>query len=158
MMMTDGAVGFTADEVATSESTRSARLKWVIVVDETIAPGLQVNAAVCVAAATAAGVTNLLAGDVTDADGARHPGLPWAGCSILVASPDQLVALRVKVDATEGLFVADMPAAAQETRVYDEFAERIAETPTSEVRALAMSVVGPRRDVDRLVRRLSLMA
>ena len=36
-------IGFSAEEILTSEPTRSARLKWVVVVDETLSPGLMVK-------------------------------------------------------------------------------------------------------------------
>jgi hypothetical protein len=42
--------GFAPEEIITSEPTRSARLKWVIVADEAIPAGLMVNAVACIAA------------------------------------------------------------------------------------------------------------
>ena len=41
-------------------TTRSARLKWVVVVDEAMPAGRVANAAICVAAATATSVTGLI--------------------------------------------------------------------------------------------------
>ena len=148
-------IGFEPHEIATGEPTRSARLKWVVIVDSSLAPGRQVNAAVCVAAATASSVSGLLGPDGDDASGVPHPGLPWAGCTVLGATPERLAAVRA---AASEVFVADMPAAAQETRVYDEYLEQLAATPTTELRPLAISMVGPRADIDRLVKRLSLLA
>lgn len=61
MSMTDDIlVGFEPDEVRIGEPTRSARLKWVIVVDEALPAGRAVNAAVCVSAGTATRVAGLL--------------------------------------------------------------------------------------------------
>lgn len=151
-------VGFTAEEVDTSAPTRSARLKWVVVVDADIAPGRAVNAAVCVAAATSAAVSGVLGPAATDVDGAVHPGLPWAGCTILTADAATLRQIRTKAAAHAGTFVADMPAAAQETRVYDEYLDAVSATPAEELAYLAVSVVGPRNRVDKIVGRLPLMA
>lgn len=150
-------VGFRPDEVDTAAPTRAARLKWVVVVDESLPTGIAANAAICTAAATAAGVTGLLGQDAVDADGSTHPGLPWAGCSVLRASGEQLAAIRAKADASEGVFVADMPAAAQLTRVYDEYLETVAETPSDALPYYAVSVVGPRNRVDKIVGRLALL-
>src|SRR4051794_31762156 len=74
-------VGFSPDEIDTSAPTRSARLKWVVVVNEALPAGLAVNAAICAAAATSPAISGLLGDGVDDADGNWHPGLPWAGCS-----------------------------------------------------------------------------
>lgn len=150
-------IGFAPEEQDTAAPTRSARLKWVVVVNEALAPGLAVNAAICAAAATAAQVSGLLGPDAEDADGNAHPGLPWAGCSVLVADAETLRTIRAKAAAHEGTFVADMPAAAQQTRVYDEYLAAVAETPPDEIEYYAVSVIGPRNRVDKIVGRLPLM-
>lgn len=150
-------VGFATEEVDTASPTRAARLKWVVVVNETLASGIAANAAVCVAAATASGVAGLLGPDGVDADGHPHPGLPWAGCTVLSASAEQLRALRAAAASSEGEFVADMPAAAQSTRVYDEYLGELAGTAADDVEYYAVSIVGPRNRVDRLVRKLPLL-
>ena len=124
-------VGFAPDEILTAEPTRAARLKWVVVVDSALPSGLAVNAAVCVAAATQANVTGLLGPDAVGPDGRAHPGLPWAGCSVLGADAVALAALRQKAVDSDGVFVADMPEAAQLTRVYDEYRDTVAATPAS---------------------------
>jgi len=149
-------VGFDPDEIRTGEPTRSARLKWVVVVDQSLPPGRAANAAICVAAATTSGVDGLLGPAARDATGSDHPGLPWAGCSVLSASADQLAQIRAKAATSLGVFVADMPAAAQHTRVYDEYLSEVARTDAP--RYYAVSVVGPRNRVDKLVGKLPLLA
>lgn len=151
-------VGFTPEEIRLDESTRSARLKWVILVDEGLPAGRQVNAAACIAAATSARVPGLLGPDATDADGEQHPGLPWAGCTILAAASDALSAILVKATALDDVLVVDMPAIAQEVRVYSEYVEAMAATPLTGLAPLAVGLVGPRKSVDKLVKRLSLLA
>lgn len=75
--------GYSPDEIITSETTRTARLKWVIVVNDTLPAGLMVNAVACVAASTGALVEGLVAGGGPDASGATTPGFPGpdAACS-----------------------------------------------------------------------------
>jgi hypothetical protein len=150
-------VGFEPDEIRTDEPTRSARLKWVIVVDEALPPGRAVNAAVCVAAATTAGVGGLLGPDAEDADGRVHPGLPWAGCAVLRAPAERLTALRAKAAETLGVYVADMPVVAQETRVYDDYRRRVEKTGAADLAYHAVSLVGPRNRIDKLAHRLTLL-
>ncbi|MCA1218094.1 DUF2000 domain-containing protein [Streptomyces sp. 8L] len=151
------AVGFARDEIDQDAPTRAARLKWVVVVDEGLPAGRAVNAAVCVAAATSDAVGGILGDAAVDADGAAHPGLPWAGCTVLAADPATLRAVRAKAASSAGTFVADMPAAAQHTRVYSEYLSSVGETAAEALDYCAVSVVGPRNRVDRIVRKLPLM-
>jgi hypothetical protein len=150
-------IGFEPDEIDTAAPTRSARLKWVIVVNDILPPGLAINAAICAAAATSSEISGLLGDGVEDADGSWHPGLPWAGCSVLSADASTLRTIRTKAGAHEETFVADMPSAAQQTRVYDEYRSTVAQTSSAELDYYAVSIVGPRNRVDRLVGHLPLM-
>lgn len=150
-------IGFADDEIRTDVPTRQARLKWVVVVDSSLPPGRAANAAVCVAAATTAGVAGLLGPVALDADGSAHPGLPWTGCSVLAATTEQLAAIRTRAAGAPDLFVADMPAHAQLTRVYDGYLEHVAEHRSAELELVAVSLVGPRNRVDKVVGRLPLL-
>jgi hypothetical protein len=136
-----------------SAPSAEIRLKWVIVVDDRLPKGLAANAAVCVAAATAVGNPGVLGADGKDASGGVHPGLPWAGCSILGAPREQLAVIREQAGAD--IFVADMPVAAQATRVYDEYLAALGADDAPAY--LAVSLIGPRNRVDKLVKRLPLL-
>ena len=151
-------VGFEPEEIRTAEPTRSARLKWVIVVDEALPAGRATNAAICVAAATTSAVTGLLGPDAKDADGSVHPGLPWAGCTVLAAPVERLGQIRARAVESLGVFVADMPVQGQATRVYDEYLQQVGETAGAELAYHAVSLVGPRNRIDKLVHRLGLLA
>jgi hypothetical protein len=148
-------IGFIPEEIDIAAPTRAARLKWVVVVDSSLPAGRAVNAAVCVAAAAGAHVGGLLGPEGTDATGAEHVGLPWAGCSILAADPSQLAELRARAAAADDVWVADMPEDAQATRVYADYLAALGET--TEPRLLAVGIVGPRNRIDRLTKRLSLL-
>jgi hypothetical protein len=150
-------IGFAADEIRTDAPTRQARLKWVVVVDASLPPGRAANAAICVAAATTAGVDGLLGPAAVDADGSAHPGLPWAGCSVLAGTTEQLSSVRARAAAAEDVFVADMGVHAQLTRVYDGYLEQVAEHASADLELLAVSVVGPKNRVDKIVGRLPLL-
>ena len=153
----DVPVGFEPEEVRIDEPTRSARLKWVVVVDEALPAGRAVNAAVCVSAATAARVTGLLGPDATDAGGSVHPGLPWAGCSVLAAPAERLAEIRARAAASLGVHVADMPAPAQTNRVYQDYLDEVARTGGEQLAHLAVSIVGPRNRIDKIVGKLRLL-
>jgi hypothetical protein len=151
------AVGFAPEEITTAEPTRSARLKWVVVVNSALSAGIAANAAICVASATAREVAGLAGPDGKDAAGNVHPGLPWAGCTVLAADAAELTRLRERVTGSDDVYVADMPAAAQHTRVYDEYLDTLAGTPAAEVEYYAVSVVGPKNRVAKLVKSMDLL-
>ncbi|MEV6488202.1 DUF2000 domain-containing protein [Actinoplanes sp. NPDC051633] len=150
-------VGFDPAEIRTNEPTRNARLKWVIVIDETLPAGRAANAAVCVAAATATTVGGLLGPDAKDAGGSVHPGLPWAGCSVLGAPASRLTEIRAGAIEALGVHVCDMAAVGQSTRVYDEYLAEVGKTDAGDLAYLAVSLVGPRNRIDKLVKHLSLL-
>jgi hypothetical protein len=150
-------IGFRHEDIRPDESTRSAKLKWVVIVDSELPSGFAVNAAVCVAAATSANVSGLLGPDGHDQAGTVHQGLPWAGCSILAADPGQLADIRSRALASEGVFVADMPDHAQRNRVYDDYLAQLALTAAEDIKYCAVSVLGPRNRIDKLVKKLPLL-
>lgn len=150
-------IGFAADEINTSEQTRTARLKWVIVVNDSLPAGRAVNAAVCVASATVAHVEGILGPAATDSAGVVHPGLPWAGCSILAANSETLLSIRDKGEAHEAIFVADMPQAAQHTRIYDDYVTAIHSSDSKSLDYLAVSLIGPKNRIDRIIGKLPLL-
>ena len=150
-------LGYQPDEIITSEPTRAARYKWAIVADTTIPAGRMANAVACVAAATGALVDGLLAHGGPDASGHVHPGLPWAGCTILGGTPQEIAAVRAKAVASEGVLVADMPTSAQTNRVYDDYLAELAGTKPEDLAITAFSVVGPRNRVDKMVKKLALL-
>ncbi|SDH29257.1 Protein of unknown function [Sinosporangium album] len=145
------------EEIRTDLPTRQAKLKWVIVVDESLSTGLVVNAAVCMAAAVGHAIPGVLGPEGKDASGSVHVGLPWAGCSILASDAETIHKLRSKAAEKDGLLVVDMPLPAQTSRVYDEYLGTLAETPADEVVYYAVSIIGPRNKVDKLVGKLPLL-
>jgi hypothetical protein len=153
-------VGYAPGEIVTSEPTRAARYKWVIVVDRDVPAGRIANAIACVAATTGALVDGLIADGGPDASGRDHPGLPWAGCTILAGTPDEVAAVRARAGAAPGeqLLVVDMPAAAQAHRVYDDYLAELAATSPDELAICAFSLVGPRNRVDKITKKLALLS
>ena len=151
-------IGWLPDEVRLDEPTRRSRLRWVVVVDATLPAGRAVNAAACLAASTGAAVAGLLGPGGQDADGGWHPGLPWAGCTVLAVSPQELLDLRTRAAGLKGVLVSDMPDGAQTHRVYADYLQELARSPTGELGLRAVSLLGPRNRIDRLTKRLSLLA
>lgn len=69
-----------------------------------------------------------------------------------------LAELRAKAAAAPGVHVADMPAIAQQIRVYTEYLAAMAARPADAHDYLALSIVGPKNRIDRLVGKLRLLS
>jgi hypothetical protein len=150
-------LGYAPEEIVTSEPIRSAKYKWAVIVDASLPAGRMVNAVACVAAATGAFVGGLVAGGGPDASGRDHPGLPWAGCTILGGTPGEVAAARTQAASSADVLLVDMPAAAQAHRVYDHYLAELARTSPDELAVCAFSLVGPRNRVDKITRKLALL-
>lgn len=155
--VTQRPIGFAPEEIDQTASTRDLPLKWVVVVDQALPAGRAVNAAVCVAGATTTRVRGLLGSDAVDADEEAHPGLPWLGCTVLSAETTRLRAIRAAASQRADIAMVDMPTQAQHTRVYDDYLHGVSTCRTDELDFYALSLVGPRKVVDRLVKGLTLM-
>lgn len=155
--LTGATPGWSAEEIAIDQPTRNSRLRWAIVVDAALSPGEAVNAVACVAANAGQTVAGLIGPGGGDADGHLHPGLPWAGCTVLAAPAEVLLDLRRKATASGDIAVCDMPASAQTNRVYAEYLHELSGTPTDALQLRALSMIGPRNRISKLTGKLGLL-
>lgn len=144
-------------EVQLDATTRTAKVKWVIVADPSLGPGLVANATACLGAAVGKVLPALVGPETADASGQPHPGLPWTGCPILAADAATLSRIRAKAAGREGVFVADMSKHAQASRSYTEYTDAMAATGADDFEYYAVALVGPRNKVDKLVGGLPLL-
>lgn len=146
----------TAPSLTDRPSPTSAPERFVVVVDETLAPGLAANATAVLAFTLGARFPDLLGPELVDGDGATHPGLIPFGLPILRASADALAGLHADAVAA-GVGVVALPAFAQQTTDYGEFAAHVARTAGADLRPLALALHGPRRQVRTLTGSLGLL-
>ena len=146
-----------AEDIRTDLATRGAKIKWVVVVDESLPPGLIANAAVCMAISVGKTIPQLVGPSGADASGQVHAGLPWTGCSVLSADRATIHDIRKRAAARPGIHLVDMAEQAQTSRVYDDYLQALAETSGDDLSYYGISLVGPRNAVDKLVGRLPLL-
>jgi hypothetical protein len=128
--------------------------RCVVVVDETLAPGLAANAAAVMAMTLGSKLPDLVGEDFTDGAGEPHAGLITTGLPVLRAPAGELRALRTRAVLAE-VGVIGMPAFGQQTNDYDEFRALVAETP--EPAYLGLALYGPQKTVRRLTGSLGLL-
>ena len=74
--------------------------------------------------------------------GPAHPGLPWAGRTILGGDPADIAAARARAASHDDVLLVDMPAAAQAHRVYDHYLAELASTGPADLNVCSFSLVG----------------
>ena len=128
--------------------------RCVVVLDETLAPGLAANAAAVMAMTLGAKVPDLVGEDFTDGAGESHAGLITTGLPVLRAPAAELRALRARaVEAEVG--VVGMPAFAHRTNDYDEFRALVTRTEAPDY--LGLALYGPFKTLRRLTGSLALL-
>ena len=139
------------------QESSNGMLRCVIVVDESLPPGLAANATAMLAVTLGATVAGLPGAALVDADGDVHPGLIPQGLTVLRAPADRLSDLHARAAASEDVGLIDFPTDCQQTTDYDEVRRRVAGIPAAHLCYLAILLYGPRRSVSRLTGNLALL-
>ncbi|WP_040793707.1 DUF2000 domain-containing protein [Nocardia paucivorans] len=137
--------------------THRPALKCAIVVSDKLPTGLAVNAASVLSATMGHRVEGLVGEDVKDADGTIHPGIIHIPLPILVAPHEQVGTIARTAAIQDGLFTVDFSELAQSCRTYEEYIDKMATTPTTELINVGVGLHGPRKQVDRLIGSLPLL-
>ena len=130
--------------------------RLVVVVDETLPPGLAANAAAVLAFSLGAQLPDFVGADYVDADGSDHAGLIPVGLPILRAPGEILPLLRGRA-VEAGIAVVAFPSFGHQTNDYDEFRGFVAQTRGADLRYLGLAFHGPRRPVAKLTGSLALL-
>ena len=130
--------------------------RLVVVVDETLPPGLAANAAAVLAFTLGARSPGFVGGDFVDGDGTAHPGLIPVGLPILRAPAGVLPGVRERAVAA-GVEVVAFPSFGHQTNDYDEFRDLVGRTPGAEMRFLGLALHGARKPVQKLTGSFGLL-
>jgi hypothetical protein len=129
----------------------------IVVVEESLPPGLAANAAAMLALTLGARVPGLTGAPLVDASGASHPGLIPDGIPVLKASAAALTAIRERARDSDDVLTVTFPAAGQRTNDYEEVRRRIAATPPGDIEYAGVALHGPRKRISRLTGTLPLL-
>jgi hypothetical protein len=130
--------------------------RCVIVLDETLPPGLAANAAAVLALTLGAKHPGLPGAELLDADGHRHPGLIPMGLPVLRA-PGSAFATLLARGLESDVGVIAFPTFGQQTNDYEEVRAQVAKTATDELRYLGLALYGAERPIRRLTGNLGLL-
>jgi hypothetical protein len=130
--------------------------KIVVVLREGLEPALAANAGVVLGLALGGRMENSLAADGKDAGGGLHAGLNPHPVPTLVASAEQLRALKAGADERD-LTVVGFNEVARRSRDYVEYLDALAVTEPQDVEYVGVAVFGARNAVNKLTGKLALM-
>ena len=131
--------------------------RCAILVDAALPSGRAANAAAVIALTLGRLHPELVGSDMTDASGARHPGLIPIGITVLAASVEAMREVRSKA-LNRGLEVVDFPIQGQQTNDYEEFRSAVTWVETADLVYVGVGVLGPRKSVGKVVGRFPLLA
>ncbi|MFB7507311.1 DUF2000 domain-containing protein [Streptomyces broussonetiae] len=95
--------------------------------------------------------------DGEDASGGVHPGLNTHPIPVLTASAEELNLLLERARTTDGVQLVSLTETARRARDYEDYLTDLKAAPAGDLEYLGVIVHGPRTDVSRLTRRLSLL-
>ena len=130
--------------------------KCVVVIDETLSPGVAANAAAILGITLGKQLPEVVGEDVQDRRGRKHLGIIEFPVPVLKASPERLLRLREELYQPEfqDLTAADFPSAAQGCRTYGEYVEKMA--AAEDLSYLGVAICGGKKKINRLTGNLPL--
>lgn len=133
--------------------------KCVIVMDERLPLGVAANTAAILGITMGMKMPDVVGADVRDAQGNAHTGIIRFPVPVLRGDGETLRRLRTRLfePGFEALTVVDFSELAQGCKTYDEFIDRMADTPEAELDYLGIAVCGDKRTVNKLTGSLPLL-
>jgi len=131
--------------------------KCVMVLDGGLPTGLAVNAAGVLAVTLGRRVEGIVGPDVADGAGDRHAGLVNIPIPVLKAGTEAIREIRRRAAGIEELLVVDLTDAAQTSKTYEEYQQRMAAANPEDLRYLGLALHGDKKLVNKLTGGLALL-
>lgn len=135
----------------------NGQAKCVMVLDEELATGLLVNTAGVLALTLGRKLDSIIGPDVIDGSGRSHVGITTIPIPILKAKSDVVRDIRLKAEGTNDLMAVDVTDAAQTTKTYEDYTEKIAAVNSEELKYLGVALYGSKKPVNKLTGNLPLL-
>ena len=131
--------------------------KCVFVLDEALPAGLAANTAAVLALTLGSKVASLLGPDVLDGSGQRHVGITTVTLPMLRANTETIQHIRERAVKNGEVLVVDFNDVAQRNKTYQDYIQKLGETPTSQLRYLGLALYGRRAIILKLTGSLPLL-
>ncbi|WP_026119153.1 DUF2000 domain-containing protein [Nocardiopsis ganjiahuensis] len=134
----------------------SMSTKLVVVLRSDLELAVAANAGAVLGLALGARLENSLGADGKDAGGNVHAGINPHPVPTLAASGEELRRIKELADERD-LTVVGFNEVARRSRTYVDYLDRLAVTEPAEMEYVGVAVFGPKKDVNKLTGKLSLI-
>lgn len=131
--------------------------KCVIIINEELPLGLIANTAAVLSLTIGRTVESIIGPDIYDASGGKHVGITNTPIPILKSNAEEIRQLREKAVALNHLLVVDFCDAAQTTKTYEEYTNKIGSFQASELSYLGIAIYGSKKNVNKLTGNMPLL-
>jgi len=132
--------------------------RYAIIIDKDLTAGLIANTAAILSLSIGKIHPDLIGHDIKDKDGNIHRGITTTPIPILAADNSRLSEIREAVRQYEPeLTVVDFTDVAQMTKTYDDYSNRLSNTPVVDLKYLGLVISGKRKIVNKYTGNLGLL-
>lgn len=133
--------------------------KCVIVLDKSLPVGLLANTAAVLGMGLAHAVPHIMGAKLTDAAGVDHSGITTIPVPVLAVVGNEVsrVANSAREAEEEGVQIIDVTDAAQTTKNYEAYEEKLKQTAPEALRYLGIGLYGPEKLVSSLTGSLPML-
>jgi hypothetical protein len=131
--------------------------KCVMVIDADLPLGLIANTAAVLSLTLGKSVEGILGPDIYDASGNCHLGITTIPIPILKGTKENLREIRLKIIAMGLSDLLDFTDAAQTTKTYQDYTDKISKIQFENLQYLGIALYGDKQDVTKLTGNLPLM-
>lgn len=133
--------------------------KCVMVIDEKLPRGIMANAAAILGITLGKRLPEVVGEDVYDRSGKGHLGIIGFPVPVLQGNAELIKTIREKLYEPEfsDLTAVDFSDLAQGCRTYDEFIEKMKDTPETELKYLGIVICGGKKKVNKLTGCMALL-
>jgi hypothetical protein len=136
----------------------SEDFKMVIVLDEDLEVGLKANTAAVLSLTIGNEVEGLIGKDLEDNSGNIHKGLTQIPLPILKCSSEKLIDLYQKgYKLKEEILIIDVTDAAQTTKNYDDYSEKLKNMLNQDLKILGVAIAGSKKLINGLTGSFGLL-
>ena len=133
-------------------------LKMVIVLDQSLPVGLLCNTAAVLSLSLGKKIEGLIDKDLLDGSGTMHRGLTNTPLPILKSTKEEIRQIKQKAQTQEEeLFIVDVTDAAQTTKNYIDYEEKLKNNREETLIYLGVALAGPAKRISSLTGNLGLL-
>lgn len=133
--------------------------KCVMVIDCNLPLGIIANTAAIMGITLGKKIPDVVGCDVVDQTGNNHLGIIEFPVPILKGTKDSIKGIREKLYTQDfqDLTVVDFSDCAQSCKTYDEFIEKIAKVPESDLNYFGIAICGSKKKINKLTGSMPLL-